>query len=162
MARGDRQCTALTQRAARLNVTTGQSLQGHVLPTNWPVYAMDVAAGTADVLLTVTQSSATQDVDVYVRFNAVPTRNTWDFRNITTAVVSLLRIPNPQIGRYFVMVVSNFDTSYTIAATQVRTGPTTCPSACSGQSHGRCVQGRCTCEECYQGERARMRRLLRL
>lgn len=120
---------------------------------------MDVAPSQvrSDVLITLTQSQATADCDVYVRFNAIPTRVDFDFRNISTATVSLLSLPDVQAGRYFVGVVSFEQTSFTIQATLSAAAGSTCSSNCSGTTHGSCSNGRCRCQSCFEGDYCEIR-----
>lgn len=76
----------------------------------------------------------------------------FDYRNISSAFVSILHIPDPQPGRYFVGVVAYATTNYTIASTHVAAGGTTCANACSGSSHGTCQSGHCACTACFEGD----------
>jgi len=61
-------------------------------------------------------------------------------------------VPDVQQGRYFVGVVSMYDTDFTIIASAVVASGTTCSSNCSGTTHGSCSSGRCTCQPCYEGD----------
>ena len=49
-------------------------VQSSVSRLNWTYFTLQVPAGQARFVVQTTQSNASQDVDLYVRFNAVPTR----------------------------------------------------------------------------------------
>lgn len=129
-------------------------MSGQVTLNSWSIFAMDIDASKqhSDVLITLTQAHANEDCDVYVRFNALPTRVDYDFRNISTATVSLLSVPDVQVGRYFVGVVSFQPTSFTIQASLTAASGSTCSSNCSGSMHGACNNGACQCQPCFQGD----------
>merc|ERR1711991_642720 len=118
----------------------------------WKYFVVDVPAGQASFKVETTQSSANEDVDLYIRFNAVPSKSRWDDRDISTATVSQVEVPDPRAGRYFVGVFAYATTTFTIAASETAASGGVCPSNCSGTSHGSCSNGQCQCSGCYEGD----------
>jgi hypothetical protein len=53
----------------RLNATTGATTTSPVKAHEWVMFGVDIDATEADLVITVTQSDANKDVDVYVRFD---------------------------------------------------------------------------------------------
>ena len=118
----------------------------------WVYYTLDVAADQASFIVQTTQSSANEDVDLYIRFNAVPTKTSFDFRDISSNLVSNVTVPDPRDGRYFIGVFAYADTTFTINALATPAIGNVCASDCSGSVHGSCSAGSCQCSQCFEGD----------
>jgi PKD repeat protein len=105
-----------------------------VAPSGWKYYSIEVPSGASQ--LEVKTTGATADVDLYVRFGALPSSDNWDYRPYTlsgneTVTVTPSSAPRPlQAGTWYAGVYGFLDGgSYTITATV--TGGSTCTLACT-------------------------------
>lgn len=133
-------------------VMNGPPVSTQLERLKWAYYVIDVPAGQASFTVETTQSSANEDVDIYIRYNAVPTKTLFDDHDISSNAVSDVSVQDPRAGRYFVGVFSYANTTFTIKAFEVAAQGSTCPSQCSGATHGSCSSGQCACGECYEGD----------
>ena len=99
--------TALTSGVA----LTGQS----VTYQSWKYYTIVVPAGSTK--LEVKTTSATADVDLYLRFNAQPTGSGDDSSQETSSGNETATISSPSAGTYYIGVYGYAAASYSITAT---------------------------------------------
>lgn len=87
-----------------------------------------------------------EDCDLYVQYNAYPTRYSYYARDLSVNTAVDLAVNNPSAGTWFAGVYGWTACSYRFMAAQ--TSP--CPNACSG--HGTCQTGGvCACAAGYTG-----------
>jgi peptidyl-Asp metalloendopeptidase len=94
-------CSPTTPPGCALTNGVAKSLLAGALGTN-QYYYIDVPAGRP--ALTVTTSAGTGDVDLYLRFNAVPTATSFTCRPYIDGNAETCSIASPAAGRWYIML----------------------------------------------------------
>eukprot|EP01091_Cochliopodium_minus_P016320 TRINITY_DN6077_c0_g1_i1.p1 TRINITY_DN6077_c0_g1~~TRINITY_DN6077_c0_g1_i1.p1 ORF type:complete len:579 (+),score=115.62 TRINITY_DN6077_c0_g1_i1:233-1738(+) len=94
------------------------------------------------------QQSGTTDVDLFIKFNELPTFLNWDYKEISTNASFSLPVPSAQIGNWYIGFYGYGQTSFSFNVTFSTNG---CVSNCSGSAHGYCFSNNCVCGEQYTG-----------
>jgi hypothetical protein len=114
--------------------------------STWQYYYLDIQAGTNLATIIVNQTRANDDVDLYVRYNAIPTSEQWDYRDYTAKKDYSISIAQITQGRWWIGMFGFTATSYTI---RVSIGEQ-CPNMCS--KHGTCAGVSCNCHSGFTGD----------
>ncbi len=129
-------------------ISLGVPLRGQELPSKrWHFYQIALASGSG-FRVTINQTSARGDVDLYIQKTSLPSRSNFLVREVsgtaqfTVQVNSSLFTP----GTYYLGCYAFSTVTYDI----IVTGQTVCPDDCSG--HGQCSpNGRCVCDAGFSG-----------
>ena len=87
-------------------------------------FSFDVPAGTSGLQLNT--SGGTGNADLYLRFGQRPTTSSYDFRSQNTGNTESIMVPNPQAGRWYIMVptTSSYDGVNLVASIVSNQAPT--------------------------------------
>lgn len=65
-------------------------------------YSFTIPAGATQAVFAITGTSG--DADIYVRFGAVPTESSWDYRPYGVTATETVTVNNPAAGTWYVMI----------------------------------------------------------
>uniref|UniRef100_A0A7S4JIQ6 EGF-like domain-containing protein n=1 Tax=Paramoeba aestuarina TaxID=180227 RepID=A0A7S4JIQ6_9EUKA len=122
--------------------------QGSVAVHEWVYYTIENSMNTIEILMNQV-GSGSQDCDIYVKFEGLPTLTDYDVRDTTTVSSHDLKITEAQHGNYTYGLYGFKGCSYTTSSSTYLS----CPNDCSGSSHGSCHNGdQCQCSSGYEGD----------
>ena len=78
------------------NIAFDQNYSGTVTSGNYAYYSI-YNSQERDILIRVHQSS-TADVDLFVKYNSIPTYLEWDFKDVSMTQDFVLPIPSAHVG----------------------------------------------------------------
>ena len=81
----------------------------------WSYYSLPVAYSGRSIQVNLTQTS-NGDCDLYIRAAALPSRNAYDARDISTKASFVLTVPSAQVGTYYIGVYGFQSCDYTMLA----------------------------------------------
>eukprot|EP00211_Chloroparvula_japonica_P002668 CAMPEP_0119120490 /NCGR_PEP_ID=MMETSP1310-20130426/1498_1 /TAXON_ID=464262 /ORGANISM="Genus nov. species nov., Strain RCC2339" /LENGTH=512 /DNA_ID=CAMNT_0007109969 /DNA_START=379 /DNA_END=1915 /DNA_ORIENTATION=- len=89
-------------------------------------------------------------VHSYIRYGALPTAMEWDYRGVGVTDPKVTSVVSPALGKYYLGVYAAKDSAYSVRFGAIQSD---CPSKCSGESHGTCIDGlgHCQCNTGYSG-----------
>jgi len=126
----------------RLNMGVG--FTDYVGYQQWNYYQLSVGT-TTDLLVMVNQTSTTGDVDLYIKYNQIPTMWNYDFRDTSLLQNFAVTINEPTSGTWYLGAYGFQATNYSIKAiTFIQ-----CPNQCS--QHGSCIGTDCSCNSGFSG-----------
>jgi len=108
----------------------------------WKYYYIELQQ-TGNLRLNVSQTRG--DVDIYIRYGAIPTRMEWNYADITTNTTVNMDILEPSLGLWY-FGFYGYDTS---TFSFRLSSNSQCPDRCS--KHGNCVGSYCDCYLEYRG-----------
>jgi hypothetical protein len=128
-------------------ILLNQILSGYVEYDTWNFYRLDTSS-TSTLKVTVSQSTASEDCDIFIRRDDKPTQTAYDFFDVSYDLVSSAFIPNPGVGTYWIGI---YGSSYSSPCSyNVQASLTT---QCGTCVHGECLEfGYCYCSEGWAGE----------
>jgi len=123
----------------------GNRYPGFVQINNWNYYSFSTDS-VDDLVITVSQSEANSDCDLYVKSGARPNRTNYDYYDASFLQTFSLVIPDPGQATWYIGVFGWTSCTYTISV-QLSNA---CPNHCS--NHGTCnAEGVCVCEGGFTG-----------
>jgi hypothetical protein len=130
-------------------LTAGTPSAGHVDKAKWDYYTFQNTLNTLTVTLQQTGAAGTEDCDLYVRYNQMPSLSEYDYRDTGLDTTVTLKATNANVGLYYIGVYGFKDCTYTITAES----KAECPNRCSGTNHGSCNRDStsCHCTQQYSG-----------
>lgn len=87
------------------------------------------------------------DVDVFIRYNALPSLIAYDYSDFSTQSSFDVNIVEPHVGPYYIGLFNFY--SANAGYTMTVSAAVTCPMKCS--QHGQCVGVTCECDEDWAG-----------
>jgi len=125
-------------------ITLGNPVQGTITRGDWTYYLLSLTANNL-LQIHVKETTTTGDLDLYVKYDALPTTYSFDYRDITVLHDFYLNITEPALGNWYIGVYGFRNTTYTLTAT----AGMSCPTRCSG--HGTCRGADCDCRTGFSG-----------
>ena len=146
------------QNALTSLTVNGPETVGTVAARGWSFFNVRLLQPAPLLRVRVTEQSSDRmhDVDVYVRYDKVPSMFEWDYANATLADATLVSITDARAGYWYIGVYGFQCPTGTVCrfSVQVSTpsAANTCPNQCS--NHGTCnpVTSLCQCAQGYSGE----------
>jgi len=127
-------------------LANGEVDSGYMTSGNWNYYNY-IVNSAADLVVSVTQTSAGGDCDLYAKAGSVPTRTSFDASDVGILNNFTLTIPDAGQQTWYIGLFGWSTCTYVITVTE----STTCPNACSG--NGVCgADGTCTCNAGWSGQ----------
>lgn len=124
---------------------TGLSLSNQQVPYwSWIYYYYNNTANN-NIIVSVNQQSSSEDCDLYIKYNAIPSFYVYDYRDQSTNQNFAVTIPSPSHGTYYIGIFGWTQCSFSISAL-AQPG---CSSRCS--LHGSCSGSSCSCSSGYTG-----------
>jgi hypothetical protein len=118
---------------------------GLVLQYHWDYYSFNSRSNT--LIIHVNQTGEpSDDCDLYVKFQAIPSLTSFDFRDTTTSANFEIKISEAKTGVYYIGVYGFNKCAYDIVAVNRND----CPNKCS-DTHGTCSGTTCRCQTGYSG-----------
>jgi hypothetical protein len=126
-------------------LTNNTIVSSNVALHAWRIYT--ITAMTGSQLIVEVNQTTSGDADIYLRFNDIPTRTEYDYRDQSSrAKVKLTIDVGTRSGTWFIGVFGYAAVSFTIRA--IVSG-NLCPNNCNDR--GICVNGVCNCTSGYYG-----------
>jgi len=120
--------------------------RGYVSVNSWNYYNYQTNS-IANFVITITQTTATGDCDVYARAGQIPTRVAYDASDVQTAANFSLIIPDPGRAVWYIGIYGWSTCGYIITVTE----STSCSPNCT--THGTCLaDGTCMCNSGWSGD----------
>eukprot|EP01114_Cavostelium_apophysatum_P024090 TRINITY_DN931_c0_g1_i1.p1 TRINITY_DN931_c0_g1~~TRINITY_DN931_c0_g1_i1.p1 ORF type:complete len:605 (-),score=120.61 TRINITY_DN931_c0_g1_i1:72-1886(-) len=133
-----------SKRITAITAGTSYTNQG-LAKSQWDYYSIQLSSGNE--LTFTTTEFGTGDCDLYVKLNELPTIINWDYANVTTKDSSIIRILDPNPGKWYLGIFAFDACSYQLT---VSTG-SVCPNECSHRGTS-CAGNVCTCQPGYSGD----------
>jgi hypothetical protein len=127
-----------------LPLTLNTPTSGFVQRGNWVLFQFTITSNNL-LMFIVNETQPNGDVDLYLKYNAVPTLFSYDYRDISISRNFELDVNEPHLGTWYAGLYGYRNTSYIIT---VKTSQG-CPSRCS--LHGTCEGAQCRCNSQFTG-----------
>jgi hypothetical protein len=106
-------------------LSSGKKIAGTVEGDAWQYFVTDTQPGQ---VMTWTVNSTAGDCDLYVRHDGIPSRSSYDQRDIGLGMSFSLQVTNAQSRRWYAGVHGFMQCNFTIGVTLVGTPPDSCVS----------------------------------
>jgi len=126
-------------------LTVNVPVNGFVDEDAWNYYHVQALVSSA-LKVTVSQTSAQDDCDLYIRSGQNPDEINYDYRDVSVDQVFSIEIPNPGDRIWYFGVLGYSKCTYSIKF-EIASG---CPYNCNG--HGSCQSGTCVCTAGWAGD----------
>jgi hypothetical protein len=129
------------------SILLNQILTGYVEYNTWNFYRLDTSS-TSTLKVTVSQSTASEDCDIFIRRDDKPTQSEFDLFDISYDQVTSVFLPSPGVGTYWIGVYgSSYETPCTYSMSATLT------NECGSCVNGECLDfGYCACNDGWAGE----------
>jgi len=126
-------------------VSVNTRYSGTVRMNEWKYYQISITAGNSLVFV-VNETSQSGDVDLYIKFNGVPSQFDYFARDIGTEKNFALNLNNPDLGTWYIGILGFKPTDYSMIVLDTTQK---CPTKCS--KHGVCTGSTCNCDSKFNG-----------
>jgi len=125
-------------------ITLNSPVNNTVSRGQWIYYQFSITQNN-QLMVTMNQTTTNGDVDIYLKYNAVPTLYSYDYRDTSIKQNVEIDINEPHLGTWYAGLYGYRNTSFTFT---VKTA-LQCPSLCS--MHGTCEGAQCRCNSQFSG-----------
>jgi len=125
-------------------ISLDNPVQGTLSRGEWIYYLLPLTSNNF-LQFHVIETSSGGDIDLYLKFEAIPTMYSFDYKDISVQREFTLNITEPSLGNWYGGVYGFRNTSFTLTA---KAG-TSCPTRCS--NHGTCSGSNCACKAGFSG-----------
>jgi len=115
----------------------------------WMYYVLELQQ-IGNLKLNLSQSRG--DVDIYIKYGAIPTQEDWDYADITNSNRVTIDMLDPRLGQWYFAFYGFTESTFTFRVNM----NTLCPDRCS--KHGDCVGSYCNCYLEYRGPACEIKR----
>jgi len=127
-----------------VTISLNSPVQGSVVRGEWSYFQITITHNNL-LRIIVNETTDNGDVDLYVKYDAIPTLWSFDYRDTTVQRNVVLNITEPSLGTWYIGMYGYRNTSFMLTVSTA----SSCPSQCS--LHGTCQGSSCNCDTGFSG-----------